>query len=231
MRLSSGSYLETQSVCSSSVSRKSGSFSAFMKRCSLSSRSGSKYSLQPEEEIVCRPSRLSRSWDMTAKIKKEAKSPDVVKMETDFRHLGLSPETPQGGPRSGLSWVWQEVKDGREGLLPPPRKRQLPTRSDSGLGSSEAARIGPEEMFGPVEELTDEVFCNMFSPTGGVPEEKDSGSPGPEPAHPCGIRTQVQGRAGPALLQGSSVRNWTVTNPRKMGRPRQEGEGAEVTEL
>ena len=34
-----------------------------------------------------------------------------------------------------------------------------------------------------------------------------------------------------SLLQGSSVRNWTVTNPRKMGRPRQEGEGAKVTEL
>ena len=85
-----------------------------------------------------------------------------------------------------------------------------------------------------MEELTDEVFSDMFSPSGGgVLEEDDCRGPGPVLARPCSIRTQVQGRAGPALLPGSGARNCTLTNPRKMWRPRQEGEGegAEVTEL
>ena len=37
-------------------------------------------------------------------------------------------------------------------------------RSDSGFGGSESTNQAVEEPFGPMEDLTDAVFENMFSP-------------------------------------------------------------------
>ena len=61
-----------------------------------------------------KPNRLSRSWDPVFKAmpKKKTKDTEVVKIETDFRDISLSPEAPAAkgrGSDASLNWVWQEV--------------------------------------------------------------------------------------------------------------------------
>ena len=115
-RLSSGSYLETQSVCSPAMARRNSISGFFGKMFTSSSRSSSKFSLHSLEEEQMKPNRLSRSWDPVCKMipKKKPKSTEVVKIETDFRDMSLSPEAFAGvqkgrGSDATLSCVWQEV--------------------------------------------------------------------------------------------------------------------------
>ena len=116
-RLSSGSYLETQSVCSPAMARRNSISGFFGKMFTSSSRSSSKFSLHSLDEEQVKPNRLSRSWDPLFKAKsKKAKEREVVKIETDFRDMSLSPEMSADavlhkgvGSEASLNWVWQEV--------------------------------------------------------------------------------------------------------------------------
>ena len=112
-RLSSGSYLKTQSVCSPGRNSISGFFG---KMFTSPSRSSSKFSPHSLDEEQMKPNRLSRSWDPVCRKmpKKKTKDSEVVKIETDFRNMSLSPEAfaevPKGrGSDAALSCVWQEV--------------------------------------------------------------------------------------------------------------------------
>ena len=113
-RLSSGSYLETQSVCSPAMARRNSISGFFGKMFTSSSRTSSKFSLHSLDEEQVKPNRLSRSWDPVFKAmpKKKVKDTEVVKIETDFRDISLSPEAPAAkgrGSDASLNWVWQEV--------------------------------------------------------------------------------------------------------------------------
>ena len=115
-RLSSGSYLETQSVCSPAMARRNSISGFFGKMFTSSSRSSSKFSLHSLEEEQVKPNRLSRSWDPVCKLmpKKKTKNTEVVKIETDFRDMSLSPELTASvhkgrGSDVTLSCVGQEV--------------------------------------------------------------------------------------------------------------------------
>jgi len=174
-RLSSGSYLETQSVCSPAVARRNSISGFFGKMFSSSSRSSSKFSLHSLEEEQMKPNRLSRSWDPVCKMmpKKKTKDAQEMKIETDFRDMSLSPEASASvhkGSDATPSWVWQEeewntVKAGD--ILGSGGKRESGlklARSDSGFGGSESTNQAVEEPFGTMEDLTDAVFEDMFSP-------------------------------------------------------------------
>ena len=120
-RLSSGSYLETQSVCSPAMARRNSISGFFGKMFSSSSRSSSKFSLHSLEEEQVKPNRLSRSWDPLCKMmpKKKTKDTDMVKIETDFRDISLSPEASASvhkGSDLTPSWVWQEVSSASLGF-------------------------------------------------------------------------------------------------------------------
>ena len=120
-RLSSGSYLETQSVCSPAMARRNSISGFFGKMFSSSSRSSSKFSLHSLEEEQVKPNRLSRSWDPLCKMmpKQKTKDTDIVKIETDFRDISLSPEASASvhkGSDLTPSWVWQEVSSASLGF-------------------------------------------------------------------------------------------------------------------
>merc|ERR1719495_1662857 len=93
-RLSSGSYLETQSVCSPAMARRNSISGFFGKMFSSSSRSSSKFSLHSLEEVQEKSNRLSRSWDQVCKIipKKEEKedSNRIAGIEANLRDISLS---------------------------------------------------------------------------------------------------------------------------------------------
>ena len=109
-RLSSGSYLETQSVCSPAMARRNSISGFFDKMFTSSSRSSSKFSLHSLEEEV-KPNRLSRSWDPMCKVmpkKKKTKDAEVAKIETGVRDMALSSEKSAALHKKS-SEVWQEV--------------------------------------------------------------------------------------------------------------------------
>jgi len=186
-RLSSGSYLETQSVCSPAMARRNSISGFFGKMFTSSSRSSSKFSLHSLDEEQAKPNRLSRSWDPLCKanLNKKTKEAEVVKIETDFRDMSLSPETPADAVHKGrgsdasLNWVWQEVCDGGKTSSGGKGESGLKlARSDSGFGGSEDTSQAVEEPFGPMEDLTDAVFEDMSPGTSNISSKHAAPSKG-----------------------------------------------------
>ena len=155
------------------------SFAAFFKRSSPSATS-SKQDLKE----TCQPNRNSLSCDfvtlpglkpvhLTPGLKplnsnpglKLLSSTPVIKLEGDFRKVSLSCESKRTGrdPEQSLSWVWQELgSKTNEFETPTNNRRPLISSGDSGMGGSESRFDTPEEVFGPVMDITDEVFEDMF---------------------------------------------------------------------
>jgi len=177
-RLSSGSLFDTRSICSPIMNRRN-SFAAFFKRSSPSAAS-SKQDLKE----TCQLDQNFRSWDpvtqpglkplnSTSGLKpinstprmKPLSSTPVIKLEGDFRKVSLSCESKRIGrdPEQSLSWVWQELgSKTAEFETPTNTRRPLISSGDSGVGESESRFDTPEEVFGPVMDITDEVFEDMF---------------------------------------------------------------------
>lgn len=92
-RLSSGSYLETQSVCSPAMARRNSISGFFGKMFTSSSRSSSKFSLQSLDEVQEKSNRLSRSWDQVCKIipkkKEEEDSNRIAGIEANLGDITL----------------------------------------------------------------------------------------------------------------------------------------------
>ena len=218
-RLSSGSYLETQSVCSPAMARRNSISGFFGKMFTSSSRSSSKFSLQSLDEVQEKSNRLSRSWDQVCKIipmkKEEEKKEDsnrIAGLEANLGDISLSPGPAHQGTVASLDQVWQEVSFSVNMLLfsrwislqvtESPKSNGLGdvekvwsgsnlARSDSGFGGSEDQSQTIEEPFGPMEDLTDAVFEDMFSPSKRTT---------------CTV-------AEPALHHQGLTRNETATNP------------------
>ena len=193
-RLSSGSYLETQSVCSPAMARRNSISGFFGKMFTSSSRSSSKFSLQSLDEVQEKSNRLSRSWDQVCKIipkKKEKEEEDsnrIAGIEANLGDITLYPGPAHQATVASLDQVWQEVSF-RVNMLLFSRWISLQVtessksndlgdvtvgkvwsgsnlaRSDSGFGGSEDQSQTIEEPFGPLEDLTDAVFEDMFSPS------------------------------------------------------------------
>jgi len=181
-RLSSGSYLETQSVCSPAMARRNSISGFFGKMFTSSSRSSSKFSLQSLDEVQEKSNRLSRSWDQVCKIipkkeeeeKEEEDSNRIAGIDANLGDISLSPGSAllKGqGTVASLDQVWQEVVESPKsnGLgdvtLGKVWSGSNLARSDSGFGGSEDQSQTIEEPFGPMEDLTDAVFEDMFSPS------------------------------------------------------------------
>ena len=191
-RLSSGSYLETQSVCSPAMARRNSISGFFGKMFTSSSRSSSKFSLQSLDEVQVKSNRLSRSWDQVCKIipkkKEEEDSNRIAGIEANLGDITLSPGPAHQATVASLDQVWQEVSFNVNMLLfsrwislqvtESPKSNDLGdvmvgkvwsgsnlARSDSGFGGSEDQSQTIEEPFGPLEDLTDAVFEDMFSPS------------------------------------------------------------------
>ena len=103
------------------------------------------------------PEKISESWDGSQRENQSSNYPDVVKIETDFRNVCLSPEKPpHHGPTSSLSWVWQEVSPTscqNQNIVSSPGvvKEVVGTENLICSQSEKApAKISPEDMFGPV---------------------------------------------------------------------------------
>ena len=244
-RLSSGSYLETQSVCSPGHSRRR-SLSGFLHMLRSGSKAGSRFSLGTvslqEEEAQARPGRLSRSEELFSPKKVKEKIKDKVKgkvkgVETvvkDFSNFSLSTDDGEEAIRKDSFGRGRMESFGRNrkdsfsfSLKPlvPSRsflKKKPLDRSDSGFGDSEAAaaiKVSAEEQpFGPMDDLTDQVFHDMFSPgksAAARPATKTSG-----------IKTSV-GQLGVAAPSG--WRSSVATNP--LTRWQAQPGDQEVTEL
>ena len=225
-RLSSGSYLETQSVCSGAspaLSRRNGTFSSFLRRFSLSSRAGSKNSLQGEEKDLTKPSRLSKSWDTTSKtgqkqqqFMKLNKSSEIVRIENDFGDMNVSLEV-RARPCSSSTQGRSSQSVASSSLGRSYTRSSHLMRSDSGIGGSEgAATREEEEPFGQIEVVTDEVFSQMFSPS----KKKEGGG--------VKLRTSPLGASAPLPEHRPCSRSGTATNPLTRWRGDQ---GQEVTQL
>jgi len=168
-RLSSGSLFETRSVCTPSpMMTRRNSIAAFFRR-SPSSATSSKQDLKESGK----PDRTSRSFDLPTVTGlpglKPLHSTPVIKLEGDFRKISLSSDSRRTGrdPEQSLSWVWQEVGSKTDVMpsstLTPTTTRAPITSGDSGVGGSEIRGDSPEEVFGPVMDITDEVFEDMFN--------------------------------------------------------------------
>lgn len=235
-RLNSASSMETRSVCSGrspAQARKASNVSSFLRRFSLSSKTGSKDSLlQQGGKDSTKASCLYRSWNSATKTEQKQQQlqklfslnevSEIVKIETDFRYMSLSPEAKvHPGPSSTLSWVWQELSP----VLQPvefsnqednyTRSSHL-VNSDSAIGSSGAASRDEEDPFGPIEDVTDKVFSDMFSPS-------------KKQEHFCGqVRTFTLQASAPLPRQLLGSRSGTASNPLLRWRGEQ---GQEVTRL
>merc|ERR1719357_1003006 len=104
--------------------------------------------------------------------KEEEKKEDsnrIAGLEANLGDISLSPGPMHQGTVVSLDQVWQEVTES-------PKSNGLGdvgkvwsgynlARSDSGFGGSEDQSQTIEEPFGPMEDLTDAVFEDMFSPS------------------------------------------------------------------
>merc|ERR1719357_1478619 len=130
--------------------------------------------------------------------KEEEKKEDsnrIAGLEANLGDISLSPGPALQGAVASLDQVWQEVTESSKsnglGDVEKVWSGSNLARSDSGLVGSEDQSQTIEEPFGPMEDLTDAVFEDMFSPSKRTT---------------CTV-------AEPALHHQGLTRNETVTNP------------------
>jgi len=157
-RRRSPGHLDTQSLCPAAAGRRS-SLAGLLRGLRAS-----RGSLQ-EEPAPGTPPAWSTLFKPKARVEQVVE--EVVKMETDFRNVSLSPEGGEGRGRKSslrpsLSLVWQEIAPSTASSTPPAshQARRI-TMDDSGFSEAEAAEGQP---FGTVD-LTDEMFLDMFTPS------------------------------------------------------------------
>merc|ERR1719357_2290229 len=151
--------------------------------------------------------------------KEEEKKEDsnrIAGLEANLGDISLSPGPAHQGTVASLDQVWQEVtespKSNGHGDVDKVWSGSNLARSDSGFGGSEDQSQTIEEPFGPLEDLTDAVFEDIFSPSKRTT---------------CVV-------AEPPLHHQGLTRNETATNPflrRKRSELHKDSKVEPVTEL
>jgi len=193
---STGTYLETQSTCSPALGRRRRSFASFFRRKSSSSKS-----LDPSYYTDTVYSAASTS-----------------EMKKSFTSLGGGKYTtkPRGwrskDSEESLSWVYEETRI------------KAPGRVIIGQATLDSGCVDCDGPFGPVDELSDEVFNEMF---GNAKDENEVLKNVPEDAilesNSSRPRSKIKTTTGrfnfPTL--GSSQNSGKRTNPFVFWKPKE----------
>jgi len=133
---------------------------------------------------TARSSKRSKSLDINRKGR--TLRPISINADLDFRDFGLSTERgsfEDRDPEASLSWIWQEMGekkiDTKMGFEDDVETARV--SGDSGIGrslSKDANYNSPEQVFGSIPELDDDVFLDIFKTEPKVPSSNLSPSHG-----------------------------------------------------
>ena len=204
-RLSTTSLNDKSSIGSPSIRSRRNSFASFF------TRSNGKLQMPPSPS----PSR-GEKWKRLTGFKNYCSTP-MSRLDQDLRKLSLSGGDIQS-PRSveqSRSWVWQQPPSGRD---------HKPSIGDSGVTDLDLEiHEEQEEIFGPILEITDEVFEDMFNKNESA-EASSSSHNTSSKSRLSKIRTSFS----PFEKKQSDVRRTSIaTNPNVMWKPKPN----DVTEL
>jgi len=200
-RLSTNSLNDKSSIESSSLRNRRNSFASFF------NKSSGKLQMPPSPS----PSKGRERWRRLTGFRSNCSTP-LSQLDRDLRKLSLSGEKSKSArpTEQSRSWIWEEATS-------PPGMDLHPSTADSGVTDLEFETH--EEIFGPILEITDEVFEDMFE------SSHDSSSK----SKLSKIRTTFSSFD---KRNSSSRRTTIATNPKVMWKPKQSNvDEIEVTEL